>query len=152
MPMPSVIAVRSPRWCSRPVSEQSALEPSPIAVTLPDRLTAIADYTFSECGLTSVTIPESVNTIGKFAFAGCRGLVSATISETTAKSGEFAFYYCIGLTSFVIPKGVTEIDASTFRCSGLTSVTIPDGVTMIGHSAFSGCTTRLSWADWAGQR
>ena len=70
-----------------------------------------------ESYITSVTIPNSVTTIGVGAFQGCSGL-----------------------TSLTIPNSVTTIGWGAFECcSGLTSVTIPNSVTTIGEMTFSGC-------------
>ena len=64
-----------------------------------------------------LVIPNSVTSIGKYAFANCSGLTSVTIPDSVTSIGEWAFNHC----------------------SGLTSVTIGNGVTSIGNSAFYGC-------------
>ena len=99
------------------------------------------DCAFDSCtGLTSVTIPDSVTSIGFFAFQGCSGLTSVTIGDGVTSFGDWAFSGCTGLTSITIPDSVTSIgDSAFYGCTGLTSVTIPDSVTSIGHDAFSGC-------------
>ena len=93
-----------------------------------------------ETELTSITIPESVTSIGSSAFYGCSGLTSVTIPGNVTSIGSSAFYGCSGLTSVTIRDGVTSIGEYAFvACSGLTSITIPDSVTSIGNYAFSGC-------------
>ena len=88
---------------------------------------------------TSVTIPNSVTSIGEYAFCGCR-LTSVTIPNSVTSIGASAFYECRSLTSVTIPNSVTSIENSTFRnCSRLTSVTIPNSVTSIGYNAFYNC-------------
>ena len=111
------------------------------SVTIPSSVTSIGGSAFSDCiGLTSVTIPSSVTSIGGSAFSGCTGLTSVTIPSSVTSVGERAFYNCASLTSVTIPSSVTSIEKSTFEnCTGLTSVTILEGVTSIGISAFSGC-------------
>ena len=110
--------------------------------TIPNSVTSIGDYAFSYCsGLTSVTIPNSVTSINEYAFSGCYGLTSVTIPNSVTSIGEYAFSGCSGLTSVTIPNSVTYIGGYTFsRCSGLTSVTIPNSVTSIGESAFDYCS------------
>ncbi len=78
-------------------------------------------------GLTSVTIPNSVTTIGEYAFEWCRGLTSVTIGNSVTSIGSGAFEDCSGLTSVTIPNSVTSIGSYAFEdCSGLTSVNITD--------------------------
>ena len=116
------------------------------SVTIPDSVTSIGDYAFRGCSnLTSVTIPDSVTSIGNRAFSGCSSLTSVTIPDSVTSIGEKAFYGCRNLTSITIGNGVTSIGDWAFDgCTGLTSVTIPDSVTSIGSSAFSGCSSLTS--------
>ena len=102
----------------------------------------LGDYAFSGCsGLTSLTLPSSVTSIGRGAFHGCWKLTSLTIPSGVTSIGYSAFRGCSGLTSLTIPSGVTSIGNQAFYdCSGLTSLTIPSGVTSIGNYAFYGCS------------
>ncbi len=111
-------------------------------LVIPNSVTSIGDYAFGGCtGLTEVTIPNSVTEIGSEAFKGCTGLTSVTIGNGVTEIGHSVFGNCTGLTSITIPNSVTSIGGSAFSgCTGLTSVTIPESVTSIGSSAFSGCT------------
>ena len=109
---------------------------------------------FSDCTfLTSVTILDSVTSIGSGAFAYCTSLTSILVdNDNTAyqsiegnlysKDGNTLIAYAIGKTamSFTIPDGVTSIgDEAFYGCEALMSVTIPDSVTSIGYQAFRGC-------------
>ena len=92
-------------------------------------------------GCKTTIIPNSVTSIGSYAFVGCSGLTSVTIPNSVTSIGQVAFYGCRGLTSVTIPNSVTSIGGSAFSyCSGLTSVTIPNSVTSIGSYAFVGCS------------
>ena len=86
-------------------------------------------------------IPNSVESIGKYAFYNCSGLTSVTIPNSVTSIGDHAFYSCFGLTSVTIGNSVTSIGEEAFSsCSGLTSVTIPNSVTSIGDAAFLNCS------------
>ncbi len=70
------------------------------ATTIPNSVTSIGDYAFSNCSsLTSITIPNSVTSIGQGAFSSCTGLTSITIPNSVASIGDWAFYECTSLTS-----------------------------------------------------
>jgi len=114
--------------------------------TIPDSVTSIGDYAFDGCkSLTSVTIPDSVTSIGNYVFYNCSGLTSVTIGDSVTTIGNRAFSSCTSLTSVTIPDSVTSIgDSAFYKCDSLTSVTIGDSVTTIGEWAFSSCTSLTS--------
>ena len=124
-----------------------------------DDLTSIPAYMcYGMSNLKSVTIPNSVTSIGSSAFNGCSGLEKAIVPNINIKnwcsivfssSTDNPLYYAHHLysdenteiTKLVIPNDVTSIGSYAFSgCSGLTSVTIPNSVTSIGSSAFSSCS------------
>ena len=116
------------------------------SVTIPDSVTSIGDDTFRNCsGLTSVTIPDNVTSIGSSAFNNCSSLTSVTIPNSVTSIGDDTFRNCSGLTSVVIGDGVESIGSyAIYNCSSLTSVTLPDSVTSIGASAFYNCSSLTS--------
>ena len=88
-----------------------------------------------------MTIPNSVTSIGTFAFYGCPSLTTVTIPNSVTSTGDGVFSGCSGLTTVTIPNSVTSIGQAAFSgCTGLTSVTIPNSVTSIGNYAFYKCT------------
>ena len=113
---------------------------------IPNSVTSIGDYAFFTCSsLTSITIPNSVTSIGKKAFSHCRALTSITIPNSVTSIGEEAFSYCLSLTSITIPNSVTSIGNGAFsHCSSLASIIIPNSVTSIGERAFDGCSSLKS--------
>ena len=98
---------------------------------------------------TAYVIPDSVTSIGEYAFSGCSSLTSVTIPDSVTSIGEYTFYDCSSLTSVTLGDSVTSIGSSAFEdCSSLTSVTIPDSVTSIGESAFSGTAYYKNSSNW----
>ena len=110
-------------------------------LVIPNSVTSIGNWAFYKYdGLTNITIPNSVTTIGNGAFLDCDGLTSITIPNSVTTIGNEAFAWCSGLTSITIPNSVTSIGESAFYgCSGLTSVTIGSGVGYIYSEAFANC-------------
>ena len=108
---------------------------------IPNSVTSIGGWAFSYCwNLTSINIPNSVTAIGAGAFEGCIGLTSVDISNSVTSIGRYAFLNCYNLTSINIPNSVTAIGAGAFEyCTELTSIDIPNSVTSIGNEAFKNC-------------
>ena len=113
---------------------------------IPDSVTSIGDWAFIGCtSLTSITIPNGVTSIGDYAFYGCTSLTSITIPNSVSSIGKCAFENCLSLTSITIPSSVTSVSNNTFsNCESLTSITIPDSVVSIGNYAFSNCEALVS--------
>lgn len=93
---------------------------------------------------TEITLPVNYNgqkyVINDYAFYNCSKLTSVTIGNSVTSIGDSAFYGCTSLTSVTIPDSVTNIGDSAFSgCSSLENITIGDGVTSIGDYAFSTC-------------
>ena len=95
---------------------------------------------FPEVSVTSITIPNSVTSIGDSAFSSCSSLTSITIPNSVTSIGYGVFYNCSSLTSITIPNSVTRIEEAMFGgCYALASITIPNSVTSIGDWAFAYC-------------
>lgn len=86
------------------------------------------------------SIPSSVKSIRKGAFASCIGLTNVTIPSSVTSIGESAFYNCTSLNTVNIPSGVTAIkDLSFAKCTNLTNINIHTGITEISFLAFNEC-------------
>lgn len=123
------------------------------SVVFNGNITHIGDYAFDQCkniqnvkykdydGAAGVALPESVDTIGEFAFSrtGVKGTLK--LPDDLTAIGAYAFYQCTNLTgSLVIPQGIKSIEEKTFAECGFENITIPDGMTTIGDYAFAECT------------
>ena len=112
-------------------------------LTIPDSVETIGNYAFSYCtSLRSVVIPNSVESIRNFAFHSCSSLKSVSIPNSVKSIGDYVFSYCTSLTSVLIPDSVTSIGNNAFYCcTSLRSISIPNSVKSIGYKAFYGCTS-----------
>ena len=105
-------------------------------IIIPNSVATIGSYAFYGNDLTSVTLGNSVTTIGDNAFEW-NHLTNVTIGNSVTTIGDNAFAEN-ELTNIIIPDSVTSIDSRAFSRNQLTSVTIPNSVTTIGEWAFSG--------------
>ena len=137
-------------------------------IELPECLQELGSWCFRESGLTSITIPDSVQNLGELTFFGCNSLQSIVLPQqvttipyqflsscsalrqidipnTVTTIGQSAFGGCTSLESIRIPENVTNIQESAFRgCSSLTSIEIPEGITEIPADMLSGCSSLSS--------
>ena len=110
------------------------------SVTIPNSVTSIGDKAFYNCSsLTSVTIGNGVTSIGDYAFCNA-ALTSIVVPDNVTFIGEGAFYGMKEtLKSAVIGSGVKELNATFVECMSLESVILSEGLETIGDQVFNGC-------------
>lgn len=111
-------------------------------IEIPESVTSIGVYAFSQSGLESIVIPNSVNTIAYNAFANCQNLLTVKLPESITQISFDLFKQCTKLQKIEIPSSVEVIRSESFNgCVSLSEVKIPNTVWKIEHGAFCGCST-----------
>lgn len=129
-----------------------------VSVSIPDTVTSIGELAFWCCGLTEIHIPDSVVSMEVGVLAGCSKLTEVVIPESVTNFEGAMFWNCYDLEKVTLPSHLTVLPAETFwNCSSLTNVVIPDGVTAIGVKAFMNCSalqdlTIPGGVTWLGER
>lgn len=97
-----------------------------------------SDLYIKEC-----IIKDGVTSIGESAFQYCN-LHSISIANSVKTIGAQAFSNCSELTSIVFPEGVISLgDSALYECSNLESVIIPLSMTQVGNEIFDGASPNL---------
>ncbi len=111
-------------------------------VTIPDTVETIGRGAFEENkNIKLVEIPNSVENIEPYAFWGCDNLEGVDIGKGLDRVGDYAFSNCNSLKSMVLPSNVSFIGIRAFEdCIELTDITIPPQTVDIHESAFEGCS------------
>ena len=112
-------------------------------LTFEDGITRIGKQAFFTCSNLdgSLTIPNTVTSIGKYAFSGLNFTGTLQLSENLTTIEDEAFYSCDGFSGTLsIPSSVRTIGELAFaHCYGFEKIVIPNGVTSIGEAAFEFC-------------
>ena len=134
-------------------------------VVIPEGCTTISSYAFKGAGVTSVTLPSTLETVGQDIFYDCISIT--TVNSKSPIIGYRMFYNCDSLTSItlentveireqgfcnpdngilnitelVLPEGLTSIGNYAFARSKLTSIVLPSTLTTMGQNIFYGSTT-----------
>ena len=109
-------------------------------ITIPDGVTEIYDFAFSNSSCSSLTLPESLVTIGNSAFMGARGLTQVIIPDNVTKIKSRAFVGCANIKNIIWSNSIETIEESCFEyCSNLQSIENTENVKYVKSGAFEGC-------------
>ena len=120
------------------------------SVTIPESVTSIGQSAFEFCfSLDSLIIKDAATSIGASAFDGCSHLTTLSLGKNITTIGDYAFQGCSYLTNVTIPQSVTSIGRQAFYLTDLNTLTIKGPIKSMGYAAFAGCTnlTSLSLYD-----
>lgn len=106
-------------------------------------VTSIAPRVFYENKtLEEVYLPDTINSIGLYAFAFCEKLKSTTLGENVTFLADNVFFGCPALEQAVVNCNIETLPTGTFeKCAALNSVTLSDSISALGNSSFMGCSS-----------
>lgn len=117
-----------------PISEADAAESASDFVVEGSRLVK-----YQGAG-TDVSVPNTVETISKDAFAGNTKIKKVALPKSVKKIEAYAFWGCDSLESVVLGSGLTEVADYVFAgCKGLRQMTLPANIKAIGAQSFGDC-------------
>ena len=112
----------------------------PNAIILPESLRMIGFAAFGCLPISTMIIPENVEYIEDYAFAGSESLKEIKLSSNCNYLGKHAFYNCMNLIDVYLPQKIEIIEEGLFcGCESLEKIYIPDKVRSIKEAAFQGC-------------
>lgn len=112
-------------------------------VVLPPTLKKIGGYAFQRTSLTSVNIPDNVETIEDYAFGRAKHMQEVHLPDSLTSLGRYAFKYCRSLRTVKIPAKLKVIRPETFDgCNSLQSVELHDSITTFADYSFRNCDLR----------
>ena len=111
-------------------------------ISIPSSVNTIGKNCFSNSGLKNIAIPKSITSLSHGCFQGCSQLVNVDIPSSVTSIGYACFSGCTSLEAIAIPSSVTSIEGCIFKnCSNLKDVSLPSTLSTITYESFSGCSS-----------
>ena len=114
------------------------------SISIPNTVVSIGKWGFKDCYKSIFTLPTKLETIGVNAFDSCTSLTEVTIPESVNFVGDYAFYQCTGLKKVIINQSCAISNYNFYQCELLSEVVISNNVTAIGNNVFYGCKALTS--------
>ncbi len=108
-------------------------------IVIPEGVREIGRYTFSYCGLTTLTLPSTLQAFGSYAFWSNSALKEVTVPEGITALSYASFGCCSALSEIRLPKTLRTIETDSLEYTAITELDVPPRVTEIGNSAFREC-------------
>ena len=108
---------------------------------IPDSVTTVGGYAFYDCSsLADITLPDSLTIIEEWAFGNVKNITNVVFPDSIHMVGNFAFYCCSKLKDVHFGSGLEKIGKGAFQnCTSITEITIPKSVTSVGNYVFFEC-------------
>ena len=121
---------------------KSLIDRSITSITIPNSVTSIGKRAFYECSeLTTVVLNNCVIDTQNQSFALCTSLQNINFPDSITTIGAQTFYNCSSLENVILPSGIKVINSLAFNsCSSLSNVILPSSLEVLGSNIFSGCS------------
>ena len=110
------------------------------SITLPNSITSLGNNCFDACtNLISVKLPNNITSLGDNTFSNCRKLSSIKLPDTLTSLGKYCFSHCY-LTSLILPNSITTLEEGCFfGCENIETITLPTNITNLPELCFEYC-------------
>lgn len=105
------------------------------------RLKSIGNYAFNRAGITTISLPDSVTSVGSYLFHDARYLESVHIPTSLTTLSEGMFWSCDLLDNVVVPESVKKLNMPFYGCGSLKNIKLPSNLTTIHYGAFALCSS-----------
>ena len=121
-------------------------------IVLPNSVTSIGSYAFYNCSsLKSINLPEGLTSLPTSLFENCSALDSISIPASVTTINQDAFYNCSSLAKVNLDEGLKTVGQRAFRGCAMRAVTVPSTVTSLGQSTFA-AMPNLKTVVWNAKR
>lgn len=103
------------------------------SMTLPPTIEHIGSTAFGNSKLEEINLPSSLKHIYMFAFSGCKNLKSIVLPEGLLTLGDMAFMYDSSIEEINLPSTLTSLGGDCFTGTSIRSLTIPGSVKVLGN-------------------